>query len=161
MILIAYDGSVDAQAAVAAAGELFPGEEATVLTVWEPFIELMARAGTGAAMVGGLDTNEIDTASEAAASERAGEGARRADGAGLKAEARTRAQETTIAHAIQAEAADVKARAIVMGTRGLTGIKSALLGSVSHAVVHHLDRPVVIVPSPEAADEASHRRREG
>jgi nucleotide-binding universal stress UspA family protein len=40
-----------------------------------------------------------------------------------------------------------------MGTRGLTGVKSLLLGSVSHAVLQHADRAVVVVPSPEVARE--------
>ena len=152
MILIAYDGSADAQAAIAAAGKLFPGESATILTVWEPFVELMARSGAGFGMIGGVvDTAEIDTANEKNALDRAAEGAGRATEAGLKAEPSARTQDTTIADAILAEAAEVDASAIVMGTRGLTGIKSVLLGSVSHAVVHHATVPVVIVPSPEAS----------
>ena len=37
------------------------------------------------------------------------------------------------------------AAAIVMGCRGFTGIRSVLLGSTSSAVVHHADRPVLVV----------------
>lgn len=48
---------------------------------------------------------------------------------------------------------------IVLGTRGLTGIKSALLGSVSHAVLQRTDRPVMVVPSPEVARDRAQRRR--
>ena len=33
-----------------------------------------------------------------------------------------------------------------MGSRGLTGIKSLLLGSVSRGVLTHADRPVMVVP---------------
>lgn len=42
---------------------------------------------------------------------------------------------------------------IVLGTRGLGGVKSFLLGSVSHAVVQHADRPLLIVPSPDLAEQ--------
>jgi nucleotide-binding universal stress UspA family protein len=36
---------------------------------------------------------------------------------------------------------------IVMGTHGRTGVKSALLGSVATAVMHHAGLPVTVVPA--------------
>ena len=42
------------------------------------------------------------------------------------------------------------AATIVMGSRGLTGLRSTLLGSVSNAVVHHTDRPTLIFRQPVA-----------
>jgi nucleotide-binding universal stress UspA family protein len=46
---------------------------------------------------------------------------------------------------------------LVVGTRGLGGLKSLLLGSVSQAIAHHCTCPVVIVPGPRrAADPAAH-----
>jgi nucleotide-binding universal stress UspA family protein len=39
----------------------------------------------------------------------------------------------------------------VMGSRGLTGLRALLLGSVSSAVVNHADRPMLIVRRPLAA----------
>jgi len=45
MILIAYDGSDDAKAAIARAGQLMRGARATILTVWEPFESLVTRVG--------------------------------------------------------------------------------------------------------------------
>ena len=42
------------------------------------------------------------------------------------------------------------AATIVMGSRGLTGLRAMLLGSVSSAVVHHADRPTLIVRDPVA-----------
>ena len=160
MILIAYDGSSDARSAIDRAGELLSGEPATVLTVWQPFIDVMARTGAGLGLAPGIvDFEEIDRVYEQSARARAAEGVERARRAGLNAQPRTRARNTTIAEAVLAEADEDGARAIILGTRGLTGIKSLWLGSVSHAVLQHADRPVIVVPSPDVARErAAHRR---
>jgi nucleotide-binding universal stress UspA family protein len=40
------------------------------------------------------------------------------------------------------------ARLIVVGTRGESPIKGALLGSTPHKLLHLSDRPVLVVPSP-------------
>jgi len=72
---------------------------------------------------------------------------------------RTCSQKTTVAGAILAEAEAVDASAILMGSRGLTGLKSLLLGSVSHAVIQHADRAVIVVPSTEVAASRSRGRR--
>jgi nucleotide-binding universal stress UspA family protein len=152
VILICYDGSEDAQAAIERAGELFAGESATVLTVWEPFMEVMARTGAGLGYgLDGAKIQEIDAAAAADAEKRAEEGATRAREAGLSAEPHVRPRANAVTDAILAEAEEVDAKAIVMGTRGLTRLKSLLLGSVSSAVTQHADRPVVVVPSPEIA----------
>ena len=37
---------------------------------------------------------------------------------------------------------------------------ASLLGSVSHAVLQHADRPVVVVPGAQVARKRSERRRE-
>jgi nucleotide-binding universal stress UspA family protein len=38
----------------------------------------------------------------------------------------------------------------VLGSRGITGVRSLVLGSVSHGVANHCRRPVLIIPA--AAD---------
>lgn len=161
VILIAYDGSEDAQFAIDQAGELLSGEPATVVTVWESTIEVMARTGAGLGMSyggTGIDFEELDKASENSARRRADEGVARARLAGLDAQPSAVLRDMTIAATLLSEADRVQARAIVMGTRGLTGIKSMLLGSVSHAVLQHADRTVIIVPSPAIASERAARR---
>jgi hypothetical protein len=41
----------------------------------------------------------------------------------------------------------------VCGTRGRSGVQSFLLGSVSHQVVQHADRAVLVVPSLTLAEK--------
>ena len=156
MILIAYDGSEDAKAAIQHAAKLFPGETAAVLTVWERFIDTMTRVGGGINLV--VDYDQIDADAEKAAREKAQEGAQFAADAGLDATARTTVVETTVADAILSDAAAVEASAVVCGSRGFSGIKSLMLGSTSHHVLQHADLPVVVVPSPAVARaRAEHR----
>jgi len=137
---------------VESAAELFSGRHVTVLTVWQPFVEVAARSSLGFGMVPSIpDSNEIDEASAKGAQNTAAEGVELAGGRGLNAEPLIRSQTTTTARAILAEAETLGAEAIVMGSRGLTGVKSLLLGSVSHEVIQHADLPVVVVPSPDIA----------
>jgi nucleotide-binding universal stress UspA family protein len=159
VILICYDGSPDARAAIEQGAQLFPGQKATVLTIWEPFIEIAARMTVGFGLVPSIpDAAEIDEASAKEAQERAEEGTRLARDAGFDAEPRACSQQTTTARAILSEAGALGAQAILMGSRGLTGLKSLLLGSVSHAVVQHADRTVIVVPSSEVARSRDRER---
>lgn len=160
MILICYDGSDDARAAVRHAAALFPGQPATVLTVWEPFIEVVAQTSLGFGMVAAApDPEAVDKASDRRAEEIAHEGAELANENGLEATPVAGAQASTTARAILGEAEKLGAQAIVMGSRGRTGLKS-LLGSVSHEVIQHADRAVVVVPSPAVAASRARRVQE-
>jgi nucleotide-binding universal stress UspA family protein len=166
MVLICYDGSPDARAAIEQAAELLDAHPVVVLTVWEPFVEVLARTPSGFGLAGGMvQVDEIDEASEQSARQRAEEGAELARQAGLNAQARVCPQRTTVSAAILDAADEIGASAIVMGSRGLTGVKSLLLGSVSHAVIQHADRAVVVIPSPSVAAAReralhAHRREE-
>jgi nucleotide-binding universal stress UspA family protein len=157
MILVCYDGSADAQSAIDQAAQLMPGAAATVLSVWEPYVDAITRSGAiglGFGVVGSVeDTDEMDAASREAAQDVAQEGADRASAAGLAAQPRIATRVAGIAFAILREAAEVGADVIVLGTRGRGGVKSYLLGSVSHEVTQHADRAVLVVPSGELAAE--------
>jgi len=150
MILIGYDGSPDSKDAIKRAGELMRGRPATIVTVWEPLEEIVTRVGAGMP-IGAVDYAAIDHSYEEQAHRRAEEGAECARQAGLKAHAQACVRDGSIAETILIAADEANAEAIVLGTRGLTGLKSLLLGSVSHAVLQHADRPVVVVPSPAVA----------
>jgi nucleotide-binding universal stress UspA family protein len=161
MILICYDGSPDSRAAVQQAAALFGDQPATLLTVWEPFAEIASRSSWGLGLVPSIpDPDQIDEASSKAAGETAADGAALAGRLGMTVESKTASQVGTTAQAIFAEAETIDATAIVMGSRGLTGLKSLLLGSVSHEVLQHADRAVVVVPSPEVAASRARAFRE-
>ena len=160
MVILCYDGSADARSAIDRAGAPLKSSPAVVLAVWEPFIDVIARAGLGMAYgPTNWDGDEVDAASERSATALAEEGAARARELGLDAQPRTTASDGSVAGAILDVADELDAEAIVLGSRGLTGVKSLLLGSVSHAVLQHADRPVIVVPSPEVTQaRAQHRR---
>jgi nucleotide-binding universal stress UspA family protein len=159
MILIAYDGSDNAKAAVEHAASLMPGQPARVVTVWEPYIQMLTRHPAPGSLLASDNSGEIDDASSTAADEKAGEGAALARSHGLEAGSYCAAREGSIAETLLAEADRANASAIVIGSRGLGGLGSLLLGSVSHALLMHADRPVVIVPSPKVARKRNERRR--
>jgi nucleotide-binding universal stress UspA family protein len=160
MILLCYDGSADAQAAIDRAGLLMGGSEATVLVIWETVLETMTRHGSlgmGFGMVGPYgDDGTADAAIEKAAVDTAATGVQRAVAAGLVAQPRVVNRDDEIVAVILAVASDLDAGVIVLGTRGLGGVKSLMLGSVSHSVLHHADRAVMVVPSPALAEQRHH-----
>ncbi len=93
MILICYDGSPDSRAAVERAAELFGDRPATLLTVWEPFVQMAARSSLGPGLVPfSPDPDEIDEASSKAADQAAADGAALASGLGMTAEHKTATQ---------------------------------------------------------------------
>lgn len=144
-LLIAYDGSADAKAAVALAGHLFDGSTAVVLTVWEGFSEVVARASAGLSST--FDFDQINAECEQWARERALDGAGHARAAGLQAEIRVAERRESVAETILGEAEATGAELIVVGSRGLSGVKSFLLGSVSRAVLQRARLPVLVAPT--------------
>ncbi len=150
-ILICYDGSADAKAAIDRAGKLFPGSEATILVIWETLLEELSREGSMGLGFGMILPVGDDAGMEQAARETANQGVARATAAGLIAAPRIAVRQGEIAMDIVAAADVLKADVIVLGTRGHGEVKSLLLGSVSNAVLHHADRPVLVIPSEDLA----------
>ncbi len=154
-ILIAFDGSPPARAAVSEAGRLFAPGAAIVLTVWEPGLAEMMIVPDATGMGGTMlpfdpsVTQEVQRASEEHAQSVAAQGAALAREAGLDARPLAVEDLTDPPDAIVAAAEQHGARAIVTGSRGLGGLKSKLLGSTSKAVLRRAACPVVVVRHPD------------
>lgn len=145
-ILIAYDGSDFAKAAIAdAASQLGPGRKAIVLTVWEPLEELPFLGVRGVA----ADIEAVETVvaeMRAGAEKVAGEGTELASAAGFDAHAEVAGGGPAWRQIVEVgEERDVSL--IVLGSRGHSGLSYVLLGSVATAVSQHSKRSVLIVHS--------------
>ena len=140
-ILICYDGSASAELAIAAAGRLFGQRRAVVLDV-APLQEV---AEAYAAM--GSDAAALDRLTLQTAAARAEAGAELARAAGFHAQGRAQVEAPTWLGVVEV-ADEIGAAAIVIGSRGLSGMRALLEGSVSHQVATHAGRPVLIVPPP-------------
>jgi nucleotide-binding universal stress UspA family protein len=146
-LVLCYDGSEDARHAIDYAGELFAGRRALVVTAWRPTVALggLAVAGEAAGMV---DFVELDQATLEHGARVAEEGVRIARDAGLEADPMVVKAAGPLWKAILDVADRHDAATIVMGSRGLTGLRSMLLGSVSNGVVHHAERPALVIRRP-------------
>ena len=147
-LLLCYDGSDQASEAIACAAALFPrGTRATVLYAWEPSAVTVSAEW---ALVPVPDDAEQQDAAQAMRLAEAG--AQQARNLGLDAEARSEEAFGSAWRTI-VEVADGEFDVVVMGTRGLSGVKSLLLGSTSHHVAQHARCPVLIVPGAALGEE--------
>jgi nucleotide-binding universal stress UspA family protein len=151
-VLLCYDGSEEAAHAIERAGALLTGRRAVVLTVWQPLAGLSSIAWSGAGETPSMvDFTELDRAAAEKGDRLSQEGARIAEKAGLNVESVAIKASGTVWKTILELAEAHDAATIVMGSRGLSGLWSTLLGSVSSAVAHHADRPTLIVRQPDTA----------
>jgi nucleotide-binding universal stress UspA family protein len=146
-VLLCDDGSDAARRAIAAAGELFGGGPALVISVWEPYKPgLLEAVGGTVALASGL-AKEFDEIALRVAGECADAGVEAARAAGFDATplvVRGRPREVIVD-----AAREHGARAVVMGNRGQGGVESVLYGSVSMGVLHEAPAPVLIVRAAE------------
>ena len=126
-----------------------PGRRAIVLCIWEPAAQWGPGNPVGAIVDAlGPAAKELDAASLANAEEQSARGVELARAAGLEVEPLVESGERT-ADVIGAVADRLDASVVVVGSRGLSGVSTALLGSVSASVVHHARRPVLLVGHEE------------
>jgi nucleotide-binding universal stress UspA family protein len=145
-ILVCYDGSDDAKRAVDAAAALLAPRPAVVLNV-APAMTLAESVATTPSLVPGGAFEDLNRAD---ALIRAEAGASRARRAGLDAEALATIAPTTWQGIVDV-ADELDVSVIVVGSRGLGGLRELARGSVSHDVATHTRRPVLIVPPSRGA----------
>jgi nucleotide-binding universal stress UspA family protein len=149
-VLIAYDGSDHAKAAIERAGAVLQHGPAVVATAWTTFED--AAPAALLALPGNMvreGAQALDEANRETAEELAAEGAELARAAGFDAEPRAvRCSGPFFAGLIEV-ADELDASAIVAGSRGRSALRAAVLGGVSTGLLHHTSRPVVVVRAEE------------
>jgi len=153
-ILIATDGSPSAQEAVDVGLELAKEQGADVTFVHVTFSE-EAKMARGMASEHAYTHAEPVDETETALKE-AGEAA---EAAGVSYALERLAGETVPSIVALADTKD--ADLIVVGSRGRSKMTSALLGSVSHGILNHASRPVLVVKTAKAPVEAGQSLRLG
>jgi nucleotide-binding universal stress UspA family protein len=140
-ILICYDGSADSDRAIEAAAKLLSPRRAVIVDIGPVLTEAESVAALSSVVPGtAFEDLNMDSALEKARA-----GAERAREAGFEAEPRAVLEEP-FWEGILDVADEIDATVIVIGSRGLKGIREQLEGSVSHEVAEHAGRPVLIVP---------------
>lgn len=142
-VIYCYDGSEHARHALITASRTLGQRSSVVVTVWRS--GWTAIAAVPYALLPQETVDEIDTAAEDAAHALAREGAALIPGAATRCMRASGPVWQTILEYADA----VDAELIVAGSRGLSAIESTVLGSVSHGLVNHSHRPVLVVPQQE------------
>ena len=140
--LICYDGSEESRHAIEASGPILGGGPAVVLNTWE-VITVAVGGYPLDEFTTGISWNELDRAARERSERLAADGAELARTHGFEPE--TDVVAGPPAQAIVDTAQKRRAKVIVIGSRGHTGLTGSMLGSVSMAVIHHAPCPVLVV----------------
>ena len=148
-IVVAYDGSPAADAAIDAVGRLLPGHAALVVHVYvSQYRDSHAVRALAHGEVGEI-VQALDQALTDEATATTQQGVARAQAAGLDATGETIEASKGVWRTITALVQDRGASLVVTGSRGIGGARSVLIGSVSSGLVSHADRPVLVTHAPE------------
>jgi nucleotide-binding universal stress UspA family protein len=140
-LILCYDGSEAAERAIRIAPVVVGrGRTAQVLYAYNPTEQSL---GVAQGITGGrIDAPVLGEADAHSIVDR---GVAIARDAGFEAEPLLLVADRPTAALVAETAEAVDAPAIVMGTRGVSGLKTAVLGSVSRDVVNAYHRPVILV----------------
>ncbi|MDD7968395.1 universal stress protein [Actinomycetospora lemnae] len=156
VLLVGFDGSRDAAAAIAVAAHLLPARHARVAHIW-------TSPGAGSALYRRLAQQARTTEhlrrltrqeAAAAADGVAATGVALATAAGWTAEPVVRGEHSDEGADLAALADELRPAAVVVGSRGTGGLRG-LLGSVAEVVVHRSSVPVLVVPPLLAEERAA------
>jgi nucleotide-binding universal stress UspA family protein len=145
-VLLCYDGSEDSKNAIAKAAELLGPRPAIVLSV----VQDTRAVPPFAWLAPGEGLEELLADAQKAGARVAGEGVQVATSAGFTATPLVTETSEPVWAAVVEAADQHDVAAIVMGSRGLSGVKSAVIGSVSNGVVHHANRPTLVIRRTDA-----------
>jgi len=153
-VLVAYDGSASASAALDAMPRILARRPAVVASAWQTIREpapLATIGTTGALVAAGAD--ELDRSAHETA---------RHVGAHAAAALRAGGWHTSVVAPISAgsawpslvaEADEADAAVVVAGTRNRSRLSQVLLGSVAEGILRHAGRPVLLAPECRAAGQ--------
>lgn len=154
-VVIAFDGSPAARQAIEEAARVFRSCHVLVVTVWEEGLAYVTSSAPTEGMVMSPPVDpevalEVDRSVHDDAERVSREGAALAMSLGLEAQPLAVPDERDVARTILTVAGKHQAAAIVVGSRGLSGIRARLEGSTSRALLKHAPCPVVVVHEAEA-----------
>lgn len=153
-VILGYDGSPSASAAIDAGALLFPHAHAWITHLWMPPLASETLRHRLRAVAG--DVNEfmemVEQEGHREAERLVGAGVTLARAAGWDAEPLVKRTWGAEGLRLAQVAEQVEADLVLVGSRGLGGTQ-AVLGSVSDLVVHYTARPVLVVPHPLLAAE--------
>lgn len=156
-MLIAYDGTEEAARALEYAARLLRPGIVEILTAWEPAARQAARAvgRTGLHQPALGPEHEADDPAYEEALEICRHGVAIAEGLGLAGRAHLVEASSTIAAAIVDAAQELESDVIVVGSRGITGLRALWNASTSEYIIRNAGRPVLVVPETDEPDAES------
>ncbi|OBB57329.1 universal stress protein [Mycobacterium sp. 852013-51886_SCH5428379] len=153
-VIIGYDGSPAATAAIDVGAQLLPQAHAWVTQLWTPPFasEALRRRLRATARSAGDLVERTEAEGEREAQRIAANGTTLARAAGLDAEPLVKRSWGGEGLVLAQLAEQVGADVVLVGSRGLGGAQ-AMFGSVSDTAVHYASRPTLVVPPALLADE--------